>query len=580
MTICPHCGWENPGEAAFCTNCGRGLGRARNARLHGLEESGGDRPVDAGRRFRALDSVGRTARDHEMPLVDGGAPGPEPLDAHPSPVASVLDDPRATDPDEESVETPRLRPPPGTQTVRDSMPTLVDFRMPIPGMAAQSILPASSSTVDFPPAPDPMEVEPSESEATLDLRSRGSESRPAAVPLLVGLLPKRRPTRSGPIEPLIPATPDPTQRPPGETPGAPPVRIARIIEPITDPSASDEIAGVPDALSAEHSGDEPVSIPGLLLEDSIAPADEDAPVEQDAPVEHDAPPLPDVAAIPEVDLDGDRDDDVEDFEDLSASDLDAVETPMLDLDPPDVPLMDAHLVESGEQARLDVEPQRPPARVPSVVDARFILRPMSENVAEQNVLMVGLQPLVLGRVDADVCIAADLALSPQHARLTVEDDALWVQDLDSVNGTWLRVRGQAMLGSGAGIRVGHQVLRLDHRPAVRSVPEGAGTRRLGASRPKNGWRLSQLADDGLERAFWSIADEGARIGRHVADVVFPEDTFMSGTHALLLPRPDGVQLRDLGSRNGTWVRLEGRHRLEPGDAVLLGETVWRVGVPV
>jgi pSer/pThr/pTyr-binding forkhead associated (FHA) protein len=205
---------------------------------------------------------------------------------------------------------------------------------------------------------------------------------------------------------------------------------------------------------------------------------------------------------------------------------------------------------------------------------------MSENVAEQNVLMVGHQPLVLGRVDADVCIAADLALSPQHARLAVEDDALWVQDLDSVNGTWLRVRGQALLGPGAGIRVGHQVLRLEHRPAVRTVPEGVGTRRLGASRPKNGWRLSQLADDGLERAFWSIADEGARIGRHVADVVFPEDTFMSGTHALLLPRPEGVQLRDLGSRNGTWVRLEGRHRLEPGDAVLLGETVWRVGLPV
>ncbi len=514
-----------------------------------------------------------------MALVDAGAPGPEPLDAHPSPVVSVADDPRATDPDAESEEAPRLRPPPGAQTVRDSMPTLVDFRMPIPSMAAQSILPASANTVDFPPAPDPMDVEPSESEATLDLRSRGSESRPAAVPLLVGLLPKRRPTRSGPIEPLISAALEPSPPTPGAATGEPVVRVARIIEPITDPSASDEFSGLSDQLTAEPSGDEPVSIPGLAVEDSIAPADHDADP-HDAPSEPHAPPLPDVSALPEVDLDGDRVDDVEDFEDLSASDLDAVETPMLDHDPPDVPLMDADLVQSGEQARLDIEPQRPPARIPGVVDARFILRPMSENVAEQSVLMVGHQPLVLGRVDADVCIAADLALSPQHARLTVENDALWVQDLDSVNGTWLRVRGQAMLGSGAGIRVGHQVLRLEHRPSVRAVVEGVGTRRLGAARPKNGWRLSQLADDGLERAFWSIADEGARIGRHVADVVFPEDTFLSGTHALLLPRADGVQLRDLGSRNGTWVRLEGRHRLEPGDAVLLGETVWRVGVPV
>ena len=41
MAVCRHCGWENPDDAAFCINCGRGIERPRD----GLETS---------QRFRAL----------------------------------------------------------------------------------------------------------------------------------------------------------------------------------------------------------------------------------------------------------------------------------------------------------------------------------------------------------------------------------------------------------------------------------------------------------------------------------------------------------------------------------------------
>jgi hypothetical protein len=142
------------------------------------------------------------------------------------------------------------------------------------------------------------------------------------------------------------------------------------------------------------------------------------------------------------------------------------------------------------------------------------------------------------------------------------------------------VHGAALLGPGAGVRIGHQVLRLERRPVAPSLPMGDGTRRTGASRPRNGWRLLQLSDDGLELAMWSLPDDGARLGRHVADIVFPDDNFLSGTHAVLTPREEAVQLRDLGSRNGTWVRLDSAFALEPGDAVLMGDTIWRVGTPV
>ncbi|MEZ4435592.1 MAG: zinc ribbon domain-containing protein, partial [bacterium] len=48
MQVCRHCGWENPEIAAFCTNCGTGLGRDKGN----------------GPRFRAL---GLTPRAEETP---------------------------------------------------------------------------------------------------------------------------------------------------------------------------------------------------------------------------------------------------------------------------------------------------------------------------------------------------------------------------------------------------------------------------------------------------------------------------------------------------------------------------------
>ena len=54
------------------------------------------------------------------------------------------------------------------------------------------------------------------------------------------------------------------------------------------------------------------------------------------------------------------------------------------------------------------------------------------------------------------------------------------------------------------------------------------------------------------------------------------DEKVSREHCLFEPRENGVVVRDLGSRNGTWVngeRLHGPHLLAPNDTVGIGETV-------
>ena len=65
------------------------------------------------------------------------------------------------------------------------------------------------------------------------------------------------------------------------------------------------------------------------------------------------------------------------------------------------------------------------------------------------------------------------------------------------------------------------------------------------------------------------------IGRQDGDIRFPEDVFLSPLHAKLSWEHDTLVVRDLGSRNGTWVFLEQAHRLLDGDLLLIGSQVIR-----
>ena len=65
------------------------------------------------------------------------------------------------------------------------------------------------------------------------------------------------------------------------------------------------------------------------------------------------------------------------------------------------------------------------------------------------------------------------------------------------------------------------------------------------------------------------------IGRQDGDVRFPDDVFLSPLHAKISWEHDTLVVRDLGSRNGTWVFLDAPHRLIDGDVLLIGSQVIR-----
>jgi len=102
------------------------------------------------------------------------------------------------------------------------------------------------------------------------------------------------------------------------------------------------------------------------------------------------------------------------------------------------------------------------------------------------------------------------------------------------------------------------------RPVAAPVP-GAGAR----------WSLALVDETGNAVRRFSLSAAEITIGRDDADIAFPDDAFLSPLHAQLSVQPEGVLIRDLGSRNGTWVFIGEPHRLLDGDLLLIGSQILR-----
>jgi len=88
-------------------------------------------------------------------------------------------------------------------------------------------------------------------------------------------------------------------------------------------------------------------------------------------------------------------------------------------------------------------------------------------------------------------------------------------------------------------------------------------------------QLALTAEDGTKSTRYALVGEETTIGRQGADISFADDVYLSPIHALLLWKDGKLSIRDLGSRNGTWIFLEGPHRLVDGDLILIGSQLLR-----
>lgn len=164
---------------------------------------------------------------------------------------------------------------------------------------------------------------------------------------------------------------------------------------------------------------------------------------------------------------------------------------------------------------------------------------------------------VVGRSLGDAVISDDPALSGSHVSFGVDGPRCWVSDLDSTNGTFVAARGFEPLVPGSVIIAGRT--RLLYR---RGEGPHAADREL----------VEVLPGGDLGRVF-TLGDAPTTIGKSGAHVTIAEDPVLSRRHAEVTPTGSGHAVRDLGSRNGTWVLVTDRRELEDGDHLLVGSTI-------
>jgi len=179
---------------------------------------------------------------------------------------------------------------------------------------------------------------------------------------------------------------------------------------------------------------------------------------------------------------------------------------------------------------------------------------------------------VIGRGSADLMLD-DEFVSPWHAQLFVDDQALVLEDMQSYNGVFLRIADELILEDRDELVLGQQrfVFRQDwEEPDSGDAPD-LDVPRLGAPLAGSPVRLFQLMSGGRIRSIVNIGD-GVTIGGEGCDVSCPEDLSLSSPHAEIVRDGEQFVLRDLDSEFGTFIRIHDTVEVVDGDCFVVGRT--------
>lgn len=183
-----------------------------------------------------------------------------------------------------------------------------------------------------------------------------------------------------------------------------------------------------------------------------------------------------------------------------------------------------------------------------------------------------------GRVECPILFPDDPYLSPVHANFFYRGNQLVVRDEGSVNGVYVRMVGTVPVVEGTQVMVGEQILELRIADEVGDAPDADGTYFFASPSRGRALRVDQpLRGGGVGLVRIEPAGK-LQVGRAGNQLDFPDDPFISGHHALF--EFDGVRLTvtDLGSKNGTFLRIRGEHVLAHGDYVFMGQQLLRVEI--
>jgi len=183
-----------------------------------------------------------------------------------------------------------------------------------------------------------------------------------------------------------------------------------------------------------------------------------------------------------------------------------------------------------------------------------------------------------GRGECPISFPDDPFLSPIHCNFRYAKGTLVVRDEGSLNGVFVRISGSVKIEPGTTVLVGEQVLSVQPAKGFDDLPDAEGTYYSASMMRPATIEIVQQMRGGSSGWVFRPDTETVSLGREGNDINFPDDPFISGRHAQLQLTGGVLTVTDLGSRNGTFVRVTGEHVLKHGDYVFLGQQLLRVEI--
>jgi pSer/pThr/pTyr-binding forkhead associated (FHA) protein len=214
------------------------------------------------------------------------------------------------------------------------------------------------------------------------------------------------------------------------------------------------------------------------------------------------------------------------------------------------------------------------AEAPGAAVARARLVLIQPDGSEGEAFPLSGDPTLIGRSTGGI-FANDAYLSPEHAEFRFESDQLVVKDMESLNGVYIRIEPDVPieLFDGSIFRVGQEILQFEGPVAPDSADDG--TQHMGS--PHQGYlgRISLVIGRDTTGNSHPIPPHGIHLGRERGDVVFHGDGYVSGLHCRVHSEVGHVFLTDVGSSNGTFVRVSNESYVPQGTFVLMGQQLFR-----
>ncbi len=218
-----------------------------------------------------------------------------------------------------------------------------------------------------------------------------------------------------------------------------------------------------------------------------------------------------------------------------------------------------------------------PAPAPAAGGGTMILTALRADGTEAGTFQMPAGGGTVGRETGGI-FAGDSYLSPRHATFHVmAGGRATVKDEGSLNGVYKKLTREVPveIRPNEVFRIGQEIIKFE--PLAMQAPSPDGVERLGA--PSKGYvgRIALVVGREETGNAFPIPEGGVHLGRERGDILFPEDGYVSGLHCRLSWDGSKLFLTDLGSSNGTFVRVTDTD-LRTGDVLLMGQQLFRIGM--